>query len=351
MSSSTTPPLPPIMLGRNLTAPADPLERISLERVFQGLRSPKPDFRDLIARLRTVASVDLVQYRQLKKALPYIVCGLFHPAIRRKEHFATIHYFILDFDHLAEGELSVGELRAKLSRLPQPLLGFSSPGGDGYKVLFRLAEPCSDAARFHAFYQAFARSFAQEHGLERVVDLQTCDVTRACFMSYDAEAFYHPEAGPVDLNDYLPDLLTPRPKADKSETPEPKKPGSVRPPAMAGPDENTLEQIRQKLKPNRRNAQPEKTIIQPEEIGAAVEYFKENLAEYQLQLAAAEAINYGHRLRIAGPKDIWCELNLFYGKRGFSIVKTTKTGSHAELADLAARVLRELLYDRFEQLN
>jgi hypothetical protein len=50
-------------------------------------------------------------------------------------------------------------------------------------------------------------------------------------------------------------------------------------------------------------------------------------------------------------KDTWCELNLFYGKRGFSIVKTTKSGSHAELADLAANVLRELLYDRFEQLR
>jgi|AntRauTorckE5430_2_1112549.scaffolds.fasta_scaffold00369_2 hypothetical protein len=351
MSHPNTLPQPALMLGRKLTAPSDPLERIGIERVFQGLTHPKAAFRDLIARLRTVASVDVSMYRQLKKTLPYIVCGLFHPAIRRKEHFATIHYFILDLDHLAEGELTVAEVRARLSALPRPLLGFTSPGGDGYKVLFRLATPCSDAARFHAFYQSFARSFAHENGLEHVVDYQTCDVTRACFMSYDPEAFYHPEATPVDLNAYVPDLLTPPPKADETATARLKKPAIKRTQAMAGPEDDTLEKIRQKLNPKRRKSLPEKTIIQPEEISAAVDYFKENLAEYELQLVAAEAINYGRRLRVVAQKDIWCELNLFYGKRGFSIVKTTKAGSHAELADLATKVLRELLYDRFDKLN
>jgi hypothetical protein len=339
--SPSNPTPPPIMLGRKLTAPSDPLERIGIDRVFRGLTHPKPAFRDLIDRLRTVASVDVAKYRQLKKTLPYIVCGLFHPAIRRKEHFATIHYFILDLDHLAEAELTVAGVRAKLSALPRPLLGFTSPGGDGYKVLFRLAAPCSDAARFHAFYQAFARSFAHENG-------QTCDVTRACFMSYDQEAFHHPGATPVELDAYLPDLLTPLLKT--TNTAPPKNPTVKRAKALTGPDADALEEIRKKLKPKRRK-RPEKTIIQPAEISAAVDYFKENLAEYDLQLAAAEAINYGRRLRVVAKKDTWCELNLFYGKRGFSIVKTTKSGSHAELADLAANVLRELLYDRFEQLR
>jgi len=340
------------MLGRKLTAPSDPLERVGIERVFQGLTRPKPAFQDLITRLRTVASVDLAMYRQLKKTLPYVVCGSFHPAIRRKEHFATIHYFMLDLDHLAEAELTVDEVREKLAALPRPVMGFVSPGGDGYKILFRLANPCSDAARFHAFYQAFARDFAREHQLENVVDYQTCDVTRACFMSYDPDAFFRPEATPVNLDAYVPDLLTPLPKTEAAAAGgQPKKAKPQRPKTAAGPDASALEAIRQKLNPNRRKRKPEKTIIQPEEISAAVEYFKENLAEYNLQLATSEAINYGRRLRVVAQKDIWCELNLFYGKRGFSIVKTTKSGSHAELADLAANVLSELLYDRFEQLE
>ena len=44
--------------------------------------------------------------------------------------------------------------------------------------------------------------------------------------------------------------------------------------------------------------------------------------------------------------DNWCELNLFYGKRGYSIVQTTKSGRNAELAELTAQVLEQLLQER-----
>ncbi|TXF87983.1 hypothetical protein FUA23_16620 [Neolewinella aurantiaca] len=351
MSQPATYDLPPLMLGRKLTAPSDPLERVHVERIFQGLTRPKPAFRDMISRLRTIASVDTAKYRQLKKTLPYIVCGIFHPSIRRKQHFATIHYFILDLDHLADGNLTAAEVRDKLSGLPRPLLGFTSPGGDGYKVLFRLATPCSDAARFHAFYQAFARKFAREHGWEHVVDYQTCDVTRACFMSYDPEAFYHPNAAPVELNNYLTEPLALPSGTEQERAPRLPQPAAKNKKAIAGPDEETLGNIRQKLNPKRRKSSKERTIVQPEEISSAIDYFKENLSEYDLRLTDNEAISYGRRLRIMANKGIWCELNLFYGKRGFTIVKTTKSGSHAELAELAAKVLRELLHDRFDQLN
>jgi hypothetical protein len=346
------------MFGRQLTAPSDPLERISIERVFQGITSPKPAFRDLIERLRTISSVDLAMYRQLKKKLPYLVCGIFHPAIRRKEHFATIDSFVLDLDHLGEAQLTTAEVRAKLAALSEPMLGFTSPGGDGFKVFFRLAEPCRDAARFHAFYQNFARQFAQKHGLETVVDYQTCDVTRACFMSYDPEAFFKPDATPVAIGPYLSNLFSANPNntaddggktAHGSTKKTTRKTNQKK--AVSGPDENALEQIRLKLNPKRRKKRPEKTVVQPEEISEAIKYFEANLAEYNLKLDTAEAISYGRKLRILAPENIWCELNLFYGKRGFSIVKTTKSGSHPDLAEIAANVLSELLYDRFDTLK
>lgn len=37
------------------------------------------------------------------------------------------------------------------------------------------------------------------------------------------------------------------------------------------------------------------------------------------------------------------EINVFYGKRGFSVVKTPKRGSNDGLADISNRVLCELL--------
>ena len=77
-------------------------------------------------------------------------------------------------------------------------MAFCSPGADGLKLLFRLEEKCEDEALFSAFYKQFALTFSQKYQLEGVIDTQTSDVTRACFMSYDPEAWYRPEALPVD---------------------------------------------------------------------------------------------------------------------------------------------------------
>ena len=338
-----------LMYGRHLTAPADPLHRIDLKRILRGIRQPKPALRDRIGQLRTVASVDPVRYRELKKGLPYLVCGIFHPAVRRREHFAAIECFLLDLDHLSEHEFDPQQLRKRMGALSGPVAGFVSPGGDGLKLLFRLSEPCRDESRYRTFYKLFATRFAREHGLEQVVDYQTCDVTRACFLSHDPEAFYHPEAEPVVMEHYLreAEIAPLRQELREAEQVIRKSEQGATP---AGPDADALELIRQKLNPKRRKAKRSEHI-QPERIREALSYFEENLPNYELRLDRSEPINYGRKLRLTTAGGIWCELNLFYGKRGFTVVKTTKSGSNTELADLASRVLSELLYDRFEDLN
>jgi hypothetical protein len=40
---------------------------------------------------------------------------------------------------------------------------------------------------------------------------------------------------------------------------------------------------------------------------------------------------------------MWAEINVFYGKKGWSVVKTTKSGSHPDLAELGARAIEEIL--------
>jgi hypothetical protein len=63
-----------------------------------------------------------------------------------------------------------------------------------------------------------------------------------------------------------------------------------------------------------------------------------------MELLQTTPIHYGHQLKI-GTGSMWSEINLFYGqKKGYSIVKTTKTGSSSELADLAAQALYELIH-------
>ena len=333
-----------LMYGRRITAPADPLQPVTLARIYRGIALPKPDFRDRIVQLRAIAGVDPARYRELKKHLPYLVGGLYQPALRRKAHFAATDALWLDFDHLDAHELGAAGLRDRIAALPGPVLAFVSPGGNGLKVLFRLATPCRDAARYQAFYKVFATQFARRHGLEEVVDYATNDVTRACFMSYDPAAHYRPDAVPIRLEDYLPGteyaaaapLLREAEKTIKTSHTKPE---------VKGPDKAVLQTIRAKLHP--KPARPKKPApVVPEAVRSAVQFFESRLTEFGLRLIRQTAISYGKQLRLGAGPDNWCELNVFYGKRGYSIVQTTKTGSNAELAELAGRVLEQLLEER-----
>lgn len=82
------------------------------------------------------------------------------------------------------------------------VLCFVSPGEDGLKVLFRLKERCYDAGLYSLFYKIFVHDFAQQYNFQQVIDAKTCDVTRACFISVDADAYFNADATPIDLKAY-----------------------------------------------------------------------------------------------------------------------------------------------------
>lgn len=308
--------------------------------MFRRIRQPKGGFQDRIRQLRAVRAMDEKQYRELKKELPYFVCGLFHPAVRRKENFAEIGHFLLDLDHLSQAELPPEVLAQRMQALPEVEMCFTSPGGDGLKLMFRLSESCRDAAMFSAFYKVFSRRFAVQHGLEQVVDYATSDVSRACFVSFDPVAWYNPEAMPIAMEDYLPGLDFEQAERVVREAEQAM---PTPPPPKQEPEKDILLQIRQKLNPNARHAARGKQYHQPPELDQVAPLLKEKLAEMNLELASANPIHYGRQLRVAaGP--LWAEVNLFYGQRGFSVVKTTKAGSHPELADIAVQAIEEILF-------
>ena len=330
-----------LQYGTRITQVGDPLQSIPVERLYHGIRSPKAAFQDTIEQLRAVRSLDDLQYRQLKKQLPYFVCGIFHPAIRRKDNFASIEYFLLDLDHLADAGLERQPLQERLQEVPELLLCFASPSGDGLKLMFRLAEPCRDAALFSSFYKVFARRFAEKWGLLQAIDLQTSDVTRACFMSYDPEAFYRPEASPLDIADFITELdfnkaekeIRAAEKALKEQQPKP-------PPGPEISDEALL-RIKEKLNPNFR-VRPPKNHYVPPEVDDAVGTLLAQLPDYALELVETKPISFGRTVRVKAGA-LWAEINVFYGKRGFSVVETAKSGSNPELAKLAAQAIGEIL--------
>lgn len=337
-----------LTLGRNITTPGDPLQKVNLEQVFAAIVNSRSTLPVTIEALRSLKELDPRKYASQKTFLPYIAVGNYHPPIRRKENFSFSEHVIIDLDHLSEKGLNPHSLKAKLRADQRVGITFVSPGGDGLKVIFTLSEKIFDAAYYTEFYKRFASSFANEHGLSTVIDLKTKDVTRACFMSYDAEAYFNPAHNKINPEEFLSkeqgvieNKGQQRALEDWKETEkrieEDKKEKSVQ--VLS---DDVLSKIKTQLNPDFKPRLP-KNIYEPPEINAILETLSEKLLEYELKLIESEPINYGRKLRIQ-LGNIWAEVNLFYGKKGFTVVKTTKTGSNADLAELVYQKLYQIIY-------
>lgn len=329
-----------LFVGRSVTTPSDPLTPVPLDKIMARIRQPRQETQDLIRQLRTLRSIDKKRYDAQKKLLPYLVCGHFKPAIRRKEHFLKISNFMLDLDGVSE-QIDIGLLRRKLQADSEVLALFASPGGDGLKVLFRLKEPCFDAGLYAAFYKLFARQFAQRHHLEEIIDYVTSDVSRACFVSWDEEAWLNPAATAIDLEVYAavsqPDELMAAVSALEKETLPREQP--ARP---EGPAPDVIQAIRQKLNPGgARRAPAQRQYEQPPQLEEKLPRIREGLEAVGISLAAISPISFGKRLKVSAGS-YWAEVNIYYGKRGFTCVATTKTNSHAPLAKLTKSALEEI---------
>lgn len=331
-----------LFYGTRITVAGDRLLPLEPARLFASIREPKESFADQIRQLRALRTLDPNRYRETKKHLPYFVCSAFHPPVRKKEHFASVSYLVIDLDHLDDHAVDGVALREKLREDPRVLGYFASPGGDGLKVMYRLKEPCLDSARFSVFYKMFAAAFAREHQVAGCLDAQTHDVTRACFLSWDPDAWFHPDAIGLDMDELLPEKMD---IPDKGHLKEVEKDWEAvkRPEERTGPDNDVLRKIREKLQPNmRRSSKPEYFV--PEEVDKALEIVGARLPEFGLILKATEAIQYGRKLRVEAPGTLlWAEINLFYGRKGYSLFLTTKSGSNQDLGKLAVEALAQII--------
>ena len=115
-----------IQAGRDITAMEDRLQKITIEQLYHSIQYPKPDILNQIRYLRIVRNIDKNQYSLLKKKLPYFVCGIFNPNIRRLQNFAYTEYFLFDIDHISEKGLDLNTLKNELKKNENVLLCFVS---------------------------------------------------------------------------------------------------------------------------------------------------------------------------------------------------------------------------------
>lgn len=337
-----------IMAGKNVTVNDDQLLKTSVEQLHRSLVNPKPEIRTAINQLRTVLTIDPRKYSQLKRNLPYITCGIFSPPYRKTVNFANIEVFIIDIDHLSQKGQTPEELKKQLKTDNRIELMFVSPGADGLKVLFRLTEKCYDHVKYSMFYKAFAQSFSNQYNLSQVIDPRTSDVTRACFISYDENVYFNSSADKVSMAAFINFDDPFQVREAKSLFEEKSLPEKVAEPEKIIADD-VFQQIKQKLNPNVRTTK-EKSIFVPMELENVIEKLKEHVGQYEITCDSIKNIHYGKQIRFISSVH-FAEINLFYGKNGFVIVPTTKTGSNPQLAEIVKTVLCELLYPQGQPLR
>ena len=331
-------------IGTNIAA-FDILQPLSEEQLLQRIMEPETVARNFAEQLKTIGAVDRKRYAELKRKLTYFVCATFNPPVRKTENFASIDYCVVDIDHLAEQGIKVRELKEKMLADNRVRMCFVSPSGDGLKLLFQLKDKCYDAGLFSAFYKAFAAHFAHQYQLEQVIDARTSDAARACFIPYDPLAHYNPLSDTIDLNEYV-NMMTfsPHQRSEKPETPsETPQPGIAHPDNAADPDADTMNRIKQLLGQARKKQTKDEVYV-PAQLHEAIEGLRAFLQEVEVCVDEIIDIQYGKKIRAhMGRKLVEC--NLFFGKKGFSVVASPKRGTDMERNS----VLKELITLYFQQ--
>ena len=336
-----------ISVGTSVRNNTEPLMKVTPDYIFNALRNPKPNFESRIRQLRVVRQLNEAQYASLKQQLPYFVCATFNPPFRKSDNFAYTQYFVIDIDHIGAKGLIIGDLKAKIISDPRTLLCFVSPGEDGLKVMMRLKDKCYDAGVYSVFYKRFVSDFSTQYNLQQVVDAKTSDVARACFMSVDRHAYYNPSAEPVDMSRVInlmdsSELLRQKKAAEKDV----KELTSQDAPRLREPDEDSMDKVRQLLKMRQKKQAPvAQDVYVPEILNQLEEKLRNYVNDVGFTISEIINIQYGKKIRAElGLKK--AEVNLFYGKKGFSVVVSPRTGTDESLNSLLAETVQTFINER-----
>lgn len=327
-----------VFAGKNLTCLDDKLVGVTLAYLQSAIKNPKPAIVSKFNSLRIIKGIDRKRFNACKRELPYFVCSHFSPSIRRKENFLYTEFFILDIDKIQDKGLDFNAIRQKVTSDSRVVMVFKSPSEEGLKLMFHLKDKCYDAGKFTLFYKEFAQKFSELYSLEQVLDTVTCDVSRACFISIDSDIYVNYDADSVDMNDFIDtnsfeqshidtDVKI-KTNNDEEETIESKE---------KGPDEEQILRIKEILK-MKITKKPEKDVYVPSQLETIIEEVKNYLVESGISITEVINISYGKKIRgQVGLKS--AEVNLFYGKKGYTIVKSPRCGTNPELNDLLVQLL------------
>jgi hypothetical protein len=162
------------------------------------LRSPK--YYDEQLRLRSLAAVDVEQYREEKIVKLPAITPFAEFTYRKNDHFRNCDdntsfsgLYCLDIDRKDNPHIeNFHELKQEFCKIRNVAYCGLSLSGNGYFLLIPIAEPL----RHLEYFEAFAKLFAK-WGIK--IDPQCKDNSRLRIYSHDPDAYYNHQAEPVRL--------------------------------------------------------------------------------------------------------------------------------------------------------
>ena len=330
---------PIIYTGNNIQqSHTEVLKPIGLFALYERIRG-NLELREEVERLRKVAAIDKSAYQRVKTRLPYFCCSTFENGIRKGDQFQSVTCFVMDIDKLPYDQID--SMKSDLRNDPRVKMLFVSPGGQGIKVIFELTTACTSLKEYSDFYKTFSYHIMEAFKLQSYLDTTTCDATRVSFLSFDEDAYYNTMNEPVFLKDYIPDSVFTKPNIELFNVEN-----SIKEQQEELPEE-LYKDILQKLNPDVRILKREKQIFIPEALNKIQIPIAAEIEKLGLKIKEIKDINYGKKIIIElGFR--FGEVNLFYGRHGFSVVQSPKSGSDPQLNKIGEVVVRKVLASAVE---
>jgi len=332
-----------LSLGQNITQQHDPLQKINISQLVAWL-SDNEELKQMSVSLKQLYLLDKSSYNQMKRKLPYVVPGIFSPPYRLKANFGYTQFLILDIDHISQTGRTVLEIKNQIKKDPRVILAFTSPSGDGIKVFFVLGERCSSPELYSGFYKYFSHQFASQYNLLASVDKVTSDVTRACFLCHDADVYWNKgEVEPLNID--INQLLSLEEGALSKEKGEGEKVQQVDRKKNELPKE-IFDEIRRTLNPEamKKQSRTEEKVYITRQLKDLEPRIHDRFRSLQQKIQSYNIRHISYALQISVTiGGAMGEVNLFHGKRGFSIVVSTRSNTNADVSELLKDILQDVI--------
>ncbi|UAM97253.1 hypothetical protein K8354_13115 [Polaribacter litorisediminis] len=313
-----------------------PLSAISMSNLIQ--KFSDKSLKYTVDKLRKVRGIDKASFGFLKRKLPYFIGAEFKDNFRCSENFCKVDFLIIDIDAYGDEE-KITTLKETICKDARVKLAFISPSGTGLKVVFKLSNPIASLKEYSNFYQIFSRSFAKQYVLENYVDFSTSDATRICFLSYDENVYYNNNATNLEVDFYSDTMF---PFIDEIEDVLNKDNSAAIKPGKPAISNQTYAEILKTLKPKTLKKQKQYTVPAP--LKELKELLPTNFSKHHVNVISIDEINYGLKLKI-GDTSLNTIINIYYGKKGFTVVKNLAQKPAAQLAEASVLIIENLIYN------